>query len=678
LEWYDFYVYGILAATVINRLFFPSSDPLASLLLAIAGWAIGFLVRPFGAAFFGVLGDLLGRKYTFLLTLFIMGFSTFAVGLLPTYQQVGVLAPVLLFLLRTLQGLALGGEYGGAAIFVAEYAPDNKRGFYTGFIQTTASLGYVIAVVVVSVTELVVGTKAFLEWGWRVPFLLAGLLFVIGLYIRRKLNETPIFSALKLVGKASKRPLREAMTDPKNVKLILLALFGAVVGEAVTWYSSQFLSLLYLQQAQLFTPGVKGVDRLTANTIIGIAIVAAAPFFVLFGWLSDKIGRRPVMLAGFLLASTTYYPIFLMISQNLNPPNVPLLTLLVFVMVIYVTMVYGPLAAFLVEYFPARIRYTALSIPYHIGNGIFGGGLTPLVATAVGGATKDLLLMLLSWPIIWPLVSAVVMFLAIRETKGRSIWEEVSVSQIMRKPIILKPAATLLDAVKAIAAEKDGFVIVSDDGRRPLGVVSERDVIRLLAAGRPLDTRLDEAMKPPVISVPHVTPISAALRVMADNNVRHLVVLRDNEIAGFISARDLTGESAVLSDLTIRRRLAEKRVRDVMKSPPITAPSDANIRDVASVMADKNVGLVILTTDGTIAGVVSERDVVRAVAQGKKLDDKAIDVATKKVVTVAPDASLGDVLLSMSEHGIRHVVVAQDGRPLGVVSIRDIVKVAKF
>ena len=252
LEWYDFYIYGILATTVLNKLFFPTGDPLASVLLAIAGWAVGFVVRPFGAAFFGRLGDLIGRKYTFLLTLFIMGFSTFAIGLLPTYDQVGVLAPVLLFLLRVLQGLALGGEYGGAAIFVAEYAPDDKRGFYTGFIQTTASVGYVLAVAVATATELWLGKTAFEQWGWRIPFVLAGVLFLIGLIIRLKLEETPIFSAMKLLGKASKRPLREALAERRNLTLILLALLGAVVGQAVVWYSSQFLTLVFLTSANLF------------------------------------------------------------------------------------------------------------------------------------------------------------------------------------------------------------------------------------------------------------------------------------------------------------------------------------------------------------------------------------------------------------------------------------------
>jgi MFS family permease len=316
LEWYDFYIYGILATTVLNKLFFPTGDPLASVLLAIAGWAVGFVVRPFGAAFFGRLGDLIGRKYTFLLTLFIMGFSTFAIGLLPTYDQVGVLAPVLLFLLRVLQGLALGGEYGGAAIFVAEYAPDDKRGFYTGFIQTTASVGYVLAVVVATATELWLGKAAFEQWGWRIPFLLAGVLFLIGLIIRLKLEETPVFSAMKLLGKASRRPLREALAERRNLTLILLALLGAVVGQAVVWYSSQFLTLVFLQRADLFIQGAKGLDRLTANTILGIAIGAAAPFFIFFGWLSDKIGRKPVMLAGNLLAAFTYYPIFMIMAQN--------------------------------------------------------------------------------------------------------------------------------------------------------------------------------------------------------------------------------------------------------------------------------------------------------------------------------------------------------------------------
>jgi CBS domain-containing protein len=676
LEWYDFYIYGILAATVLNKLFFPTADPLASVLLAIAGWAVGFVVRPFGAAFFGRLGDLIGRKYAFLLTLFVMGFSTVAIGLLPTYDQVGVLAPVLLFLLRVLQGLALGGEYGGAAIFVAEYAPDGKRGFYTGFIQTTASVGYVLAVVVATATELWLGKAAFEQWGWRIPFLLAGVLFLVGLYIRLKLEETPVFSSIKLLGKASKRPLREALAERRNLILILLALFGAVVGQAVVWYSSQFLTLVFLQRADLFIEGAKGLDRLTANTIVGVAIAAAAPFFVFFGWLSDKIGRGPVMLAGNLLAAATYYPIFIIMAQNLNPPNVPLLTLLTFVMVLYVTMVYGPIAAFLVEYFPAKIRYTALSVPYHIGNGIFGGGLTPLVATAVGGATKNMLLMLLSWPIVWPVITALIMWRLIPETYKRSIWEEVSIASLMKQPQIVPPSAPIRDVVK-IMASNEGYVIVSDDGKKPVGVVSERDVIRALASGVSPDAPVSSIMVTRVLTVPDKAPFTTVRRVMAENGLRHIVVVRDGAIAGYVSARDIFGERLLVEDVETRRKLSAKAVKEVMKSPPVTLYPQATLAEAARTMAEKNIGFVVLTEGDRLVGVVSERDVVKALASGMPLNTPLEKIATKKVITIEPEKSVVEAADLMAENKIRHLVIAERGRAVGVVSLRDLVQLLK-
>jgi len=676
LEWYDFYIYGILAATVLNRLFFPTADPLASVLLAIAGWAIGFVVRPFGAAFFGRLGDLIGRKYTFLVTLFIMGFSTVAIGLLPTYNDVGVLAPILLFLLRTLQGLALGGEYGGAAIFVAEYAPDGKRGFYTGFIQTTASLGYVLAVIVVTATELWLGQATFEQWGWRIPFLLAGVLFLVGLIIRLKLEETPVFAAMKILGKASRRPLKEALAERRNLVLILLALFGAVIGQAVVWYSSQFLALVFLQRADLFVPGATGLDRLTANFIIGVAIAAAAPFFIFFGWLSDKIGRKPVMLAGNLLAAVTYYPLFLLMAQNLNPPNVPLLTLIAFILVLYVTMVYGPIAAFLVEFFPARIRYTALSVPYHIGNGIFGGGLTPLVATAVGGATKDLLLMLLSWPIIWPLITALIMLFAIPETARRSIWEEVSIASLVRKPQTATPSTPLREVLKLMASN-EGYVIVSDDGRRVLGVVSERDVVRAAASGVSLDAPVSSIMTTRVLTVPDKAPLTVVQKVMAENALRHIVVVRDGVLVGYVSARDIFGETTLMQDVEMRKRLAPIAVRDIMKSPPVSLLPEAAIREAILTMAEKNIGFLVLMRGDELVGVVSERDVVKALASGVSLDAPVEKIATKKVVTIEASKSVVEAADLMAERRIRHLVVVDGGRPVGVVSLRDLGKLIK-
>lgn len=676
LEWYDFYIYGILAATVLNKLFFPAADPLASVLLAIAGWAIGFVVRPFGAVFFGRLGDLIGRKYTFLVTLFVMGFATVAIGLLPTYDQVGVLAPILLFLLRTLQGLALGGEYGGAAIFVAEYAPDDKRGFYTGFIQTTASLGYVLAVVVVTGVEFWVGKAAFEQWGWRIPFLLAGVLFLVGLYIRLKLEETPVFSAIKLLGKASRRPLKEALAERRNLVLIFLALFGAVVGQAVVWYSSQFLSLVFLQRADLFIEGAKGLDRLTANMIIGVAIAAAAPLFVFFGWLSDKIGRKKVMIAGNLLAAATYYPLFLLMAQNLNPPNVPFLTLIAFIQVVYVTMVYGPIAAFLVEYFPAKIRYTALSVPYHIGNGVFGGGLTPLVATAVGGATKDLFLMLLSWPIIWPLITVLIMLFLIPETARRSIWEEVSIASLLKKPQTVVPNTPLREVLKLMASN-EGYVIVSDDGKKPVGVVSERDVIRALASGVSPDAPVSSIMVTRVLTVPDKAPLTTVRRVMAENGLRHIVVVREDAIAGYVSARDIFGERLLVEDVDTRRKLSAKAVKEVMKSPPVTLYPQATLADAARTMAEKNIGFVVLTEGDRLVGVVSERDVVKALASGMPLNTPLEKIATKRVITIEPDKSVVEAADLMAENKIRHLVVAERGRAVGVVSLRDLVRLLK-
>jgi CBS domain-containing protein len=676
LEWYDFYIYGILAATVLNKLFFPAADPLASVLLAIAGWAIGFVVRPFGAVFFGRLGDLIGRKYTFLVTLFVMGFATVAIGLLPTYDQVGVLAPILLFLLRTLQGLALGGEYGGAAIFVAEYAPDDKRGFYTGFIQTTASLGYVLAVVVVTGVEFWVGKAAFEQWGWRIPFLLAGVLFLVGLYIRLKLEETPVFSAIKLLGKASRRPLKEALAERRNLVLIFLALFGAVVGQAVVWYSSQFLSLVFLQRADLFIEGAKGLDRLTANMIIGVAIAAAAPLFVFFGWLSDKIGRKKVMVAGNLLAAATYYPLFLLMAQNLNPPNVPFLTLIAFIQVVYVTMVYGPIAAFLVEYFPAKIRYTALSVPYHIGNGVFGGGLTPLVATAVGGATKDLFLMLLSWPIIWPLITVLIMLFLIPETARRSIWEEVSIASLLKKPQTVVPNTPLREVLKLMASN-EGYVIVSDDGKKPVGVVSERDVIRALASGVSPDAPVSSIMVTRVLTVPDKAPLTTVRRVMAENGLRHIVVVREDAIAGYVSARDIFGERLLVEDVDTRRKLSAKAVKEVMKSPPVTLYPQATLADAARTMAEKNIGFVVLTEGDKPVGVVSERDVVKALASGMPLNTPLEKIATKRVITIEPDKSVVEAADLMAENKIRHLVIAERGRAVGVVSLRDLVQLLK-
>src|SRR4051794_12174113 len=521
-EWYDFYIYGTLAA-ILAAQFFAGVNPSASFIFTLLAFAAGFAVRPFGALFFGRLGDLIGRKYTFLITMTLMGLGTFCIGLLPSYATWGIAAPVVLICLRLFQGLALGGEYGGAAIYVAEHAPKNKRGFYTSWIQTTATLGLFMALLIVlgvrtymdanyPGTTLANGRtiSAFEDWGWRIPFLLSAILLAVSIWIRLKLNESPVFLRMKAEGKNSTRPLTDAFGNWANAKIAILALFGATAGEAVVWYGGQFYALFFLTQT-LKVPAVN------AQIMIAVALLIGTPCFILFGWLSDKIGRKPIILAGFLLAALTYFPIFKGITHFANPaleralasspvtviadpnecsfqlkltgtetfttscdiaksvlvarsvnyenqtapkgtvaqvkigdqvipantPNFPAVVgqaitqhgypasadpnqisyvptvILLTILVIYVTLVYGPIAAWLVELFPTRIRYSGLSLPYHIGNGWVGGFL-PATLFAIGGAPRDIFFAPLD-PLLVSCMSLVVGFFFLPETKDVDI-----------------------------------------------------------------------------------------------------------------------------------------------------------------------------------------------------------------------------------------------------------------
>ncbi len=526
-EWYDFYLYGSLAA-IIGKQFFLG-DPTTSFIFALLTFAAGFIVRPFGALVFGRLGDMIGRKYTFLVTILIMGGSTFLVGLLPGHASIGIAAPIILVTLRILQGLALGGEYGGAATYVAEHAPEGKRGFFTAFIQTTATMGLFLSLLVILGTRTAVGEEEFAAWGWRIPFLVSVLLLGISVWIRMSMNESPAFAKMKAEGKTSKAPLSEAFLNWKNGKIVLLALVGLTMGQAVVWYTGQFYALFFLTQTLK-------IDGPTANILIAIALLLATPFFLVFGWLSDKIGRKWIILGGCVIAAVTYFPIFKAITHYGNPAleqaiasspvvvvadpnscnfqvdpsgtrkfpsscdiatrmltnasvnyttveapagtvaqikvgdkvinafnatmtpdgldfvaedkarqtalnkevvatlkaagypekadpaqvNKPMLVLLLFILVIYVTMVYGPIAAMLVEMFPTRIRYSSMSLPYHIGNGWFGG-LLPTISFALVAANGNIYYGLW-YPIIIALITVVIGAFFVRETKDNNIY----------------------------------------------------------------------------------------------------------------------------------------------------------------------------------------------------------------------------------------------------------------
>jgi MFS family permease len=384
-EWYDFYLYGSLAV-FFGDLFFPPGNDRAALLASLATFGAGFGVRPLGALVFGRVGDLIGRKYTFVVTMVTMGLATALIGLLPTYESVGLLAPAALVTLRLVQGLALGGEYGGAATYVAEHVPDHRRGYYTSFIQTTATLGFFLSLGVIGACRLYFGADGFRAYGWRVPFLASFILLAVSLYIRLRMSESPLFARLKTEGRVSRNPLKESFGNRRNLQYVLLALFGATAGQGVVWYTGQFYALTFLQKPL-------NLDWQLSYVLVAVALALGTPFFVVFGALSDRVGRKRIMMAGCLLAALTYVPIYMATRALANPTmaasvtSLPLanqagLVGLLFVQMIYVTMVYGPIAAFLVELFPTSIRYTSMSLPYHLGNGWFGGFL-PLIATAL-------------------------------------------------------------------------------------------------------------------------------------------------------------------------------------------------------------------------------------------------------------------------------------------------------
>jgi MFS family permease len=461
IEWYDFYIFGSLATT-LSPLFFPSGNETLALIAYLSTFAVGFIVRPFGALFFGRIGDLFGRKRAFLITLMIMGGATALIGFLPTYATIGIFAPAALLAIRILQGLALGGEYGGAAIYVAEHVPDHRRGFYTSFIQITATLGLFVSLAVILIVQGSMSREAFSSWGWRLPFILSIGLVGISLYIRMRMRESPIFEHIKSTGMTSARPLTEAFTRWDNLKRVLVSLFGATAGQGVVWYTGQFYALFYIQT-------ILRVHPTSATYIVAIALLLGMPFFVVTAALSDRIGRKWIIMGGCLIAALSYIPIYramqaaagsavvttasqrnpvtgaqvltpqAMVNGQLQPaeavltyvdlptllaePGARSLILLVLVQVLLVTMVYGPMAAYLVEAFPAKIRYTALSLPYHIGNGVFGG-LVPVVGLAAVARTGNIYAGLY-YPIAVAALTFVVGSVFLRESHRVQIWDEV-------------------------------------------------------------------------------------------------------------------------------------------------------------------------------------------------------------------------------------------------------------
>ena len=454
IEWYDFFIFGSLAV-VLSQKFYPPGNETFAYIAYLSTFAVGFVVRPFGALFFGRIGDLVGRKYAFLVTLSIMGGATALIGFLPSFQTGGWISPVILILIRALQGLAVGGEYGGAAVYVAEHVPDQKRGFYTSFIQITAMLGFFASLFVIIATQRSMSVESFSAWGWRIPFLLSLVLVSISFYIRLRMKESPIFAAIKEAGKTSRNPLKEAFSGWSNIRQVLITLFGATAAQGALAYSAEFYSLFYLQT-------ILKVNQQTASVIVAAALPLSVPTLVCFAVLSDRVGRKWMMMAACLLGTVSWFPIYksmqraagnnvvsvgsaknkvtgaitlspmtrdpltsqLVLAKEAQHPDIPSLILLVYAQLFVFTMIYAPLAAYLVEAFPARIRYTSLSLPYHIGNGIFGG-LLPVIGLSLCAATGNIYAGLY-YPLAICVITLVIGSLFLKETRATRIWEEIS------------------------------------------------------------------------------------------------------------------------------------------------------------------------------------------------------------------------------------------------------------
>jgi MFS family permease len=415
IEWYDFFIYGSLAV-VFAGFFFPANKPGLALLVSVAAFGTGFVVRPIGAVVFGRLGDRVGRKRSFLATLILMGASTTLIGCLPTYETIGIAAPFLLVALRLLQGLAVGGEYGGAATYVAEYSPAGRKGTYTSFLQTTATIGFLLSIAVVLACRLALGEEQFAAWGWRIPFLLSAALVVLSARVRARLHESPEFTTMQQAGTTSKAPLRDALGNPRSLGLIAVVLFGVTAGLGVVWYTSQFYALYFLQS-------VVKLDFLTANVCIAVALVLGTPFFVLFGWLSDTYGRMPFIAGGLGLSALTYLPLYAWMLAAAETGGYAQIVIAVLLQIIFTAMVYGPTAAFLVELFPPQIRYTGLSVSYHLGTGVFGG-FTPLIALSLTTGTGNPLAGLI-FPIAMAAISTLVGVLLLRRGQQTPLVEKV-------------------------------------------------------------------------------------------------------------------------------------------------------------------------------------------------------------------------------------------------------------
>ena len=667
LEWLDFYTYAILAKVLAN-IYFPSHDPIASLLAAFAALAIGFLFRPLGALMFGKIGDQFGRKVSFLTAITMMMIGTLGIAILPGYATWGVIASIGIFILRIIQGLALGGGYGAAITYLGEFTPDHLRGLITGFLFTTPAFGMAIAGNLASILQNYFGLEAFQAYGWRWCFVIAGLIvFIVAFIIQILYKETPVFTALKQIRRVTSAPIKELFTNKYYLWLFLLAWIGVIGAHGPIWYTNQLYIKYYMEKFGI-TPGDSG-------KILAYATYVVLWTYLFFGWISDKIGRRPILLFG-IYGNALLFPItFYLIKNYVNPPDYTMLFILTAAGTFMNGIGYsGAMSAMLLELFPAKIRTTAIGFTYNMGYGVFGG-LTPFMITLLYKFTNNLYLSIIIWSTIIPMIMGLLYLFKGWETKGVRIWEELSAEKFAHKALILPSNISIGEAMKEMQKEGHRIAIVTENGKY-LGIVEERSLLKSLIAGYTIMSPLKEVAID-VDAVIDSARIIDAIVLIQQTGVKGVAVVDKNgNILGYIDPRFVFNEVAIIS-AGIKKPFTERiKVKEFM-NPPITVKDNTLVIEVTKIMSEKDIGFlpVISSDTGKLVGIISEKDLMSILCCDITNKDKPVkEFMIKDVITISPDSTLKEALEKFIDHKIRHLPVVKDERVVGVVSVKDVLK----
>ncbi len=670
LEWLDFYTYAILAP-VVARVFFPSADPLASLMASFAALAIGFLFRPLGAILFGKIGDQFGRKIAFIAAALLMLSGTVGIGLLPGYAEAGIIASIGVFVLRILQGLALGGGFGAAITYLGEFVPEHRRGFYTGWLFAAVPAGMGLAGTLQVAVSSMLGREAFEAWGWRINFIAAGaLVFVVVVILHLLYRETPVFSMLKAVRRTTSAPVREVFSR-KYLPLVLLAWIGVVGAHGPVWYTNNLFNSYYIGP-----DFQKYVDRATANLILSTSIYAAFWMYPLFGWISDRIGRKPVLLLG-IYGNALWFPIAFWLYDVFGPQhNIAALWLITYSMTLFNGIGYsGTMSAFLLELFPSRIRVSSVALSYNLGYGVTGG-LTPFMITWLYKVTHSIYLSTVIWSCVVPMVMATWYLLRGPETLGVRIWAELAADRFAKKTVTLPETAPIREVTRSLVSAGSKYAVVVGRAGGVVGVFSDRSLIRALHGGAGFDTPVGEfAERVPCVKAGR--PVTDVFIAMESHKVRAVPVCDERgEPVGIVDARDLVNEALALNSALRKKVSLRFSVYDAVTREPITVRPEVKVIDAVKLMASNDVGfLPVVDDDKRLVGVISEFDVMRIVANGLDLNVSVRDVMKVNPVVARRDVTLRDAAELMVRHNIRHLPVTDEsGRVIGVVSVRDVIR----